>query len=270
MSKVCFLSVDVEHDVATFENKKFDGVANLEKILSIFQKFNLPATLFVTGDVLEGFADQAKLWAQRYEIASHSYSHLYFNSLSEEEKKDDFKKFEQIYQKVFGRSPPGFRAPSHVVDDQTIKIIESHGYKYDSSVVPHYPLFKKYRGYKGKAPLDPYFPSEQSVLKKDTSSPINASVIEIPVAGQLMGIPLAGAWIRKLPLALYKSFFMIHQPNFITLSMHSWDGLSDPGFYKKLESIIALLGQRGYHFQTGEQISKNYRAQKMGGISEAK
>jgi len=117
------------------------------------------------------------------------------------------------------------------------------GFLYDSSIVPHYPPFKKYRGYKGRAPLLPYCPRDRKIL-------------EIPVRGQVFGIPLAGAWIRGLPLWFYKILFLIYRPNFITLNMHSWDVL-DPCFLNKLEKILKILKKRNYLFHNGEQILKN-------------
>jgi hypothetical protein len=71
-----------------------------------------------------------------------------------------------------------------------------------------------------------------------------------------MGLPLAGAWIRKLPVLIYRILFLFHQPSFITLNMHSWDIL-DESFLGKLEEIIKILKKSGYQFQNGEQILKN-------------
>ena len=117
------------------------------------------------------------------------------------------------------------------------------GFLYDSSILPHYPPFKKYRGYQGKAPLLPYYPKEIKIL-------------EIPVRGQMFGIPLAGAWIRGLSSWFYQTLFLIYCPSFITLNMHSWDNL-DPRFLKKLEKILKILKKKNYLFLNGEQILKN-------------
>lgn len=237
--KVCFVSIDVEHDVGTEDNKSFQGVENMGRLLAVFQNPAVPLTLFVTGDVLQKYPHEARNWSGTYEIASHSFSHRFFDGLTYQEKERDIKKFSELYRNLFGKEPKGFRAPSHVIDDETFAILEKYGFMYDSSVVPHYPPLKSYRGYKGKAPVRPFR---------------KAGVRELPLAGQLLGVPLAGAWIRKLPFWLYTSLFLFCKPSYITLSMHSWDAL-DGRFVPKLEKILKALKDNEYVFKSGEQIA---------------
>jgi len=244
LNKVCFVSIDIEHDNKK-ETKEFKGIENLGKILSVFKKYDIQATLFVTGEALEKYQDRFKELANSYEIASHGFTHRFWNTLNLEERKQEIKSFANLYQQIFQALPRGFRAPSHIIDKEGIKLLENKGFLYDSSIVPHYPPFKKYRGYKSKAPLQPYYPNEDKIL-------------EIPAAGQLFGIPLAGAWIRGLPVCFYKILFLLHRPNFITLNMHSWDVL-DPCFLQKLEKILKILKSKNYLFLNGEQIFENRR-----------
>lgn len=241
--KVCFVSVDVEHDVGTGANKKFHGVEEMGKILGIFKKFGVPLTLFVTGDVLERYSDEGKRWAEEYEIASHSYSHRFFNELSVREREEDTRQFLELYKSIFHSHPSGFRAPSHIIDTEAMKILEEYGFMYDSSVVPHYPPFKKYRGYKTRAPREPYR---------------TGNIVEIPVSGQIFGLPLAGAWIAGLPFLLYKVLFTLYAPDFVTLSMHSWDGLEDQTFYNKLEKVLLMVKQKRYIFKKGVEIANGF------------
>ncbi|MFH1575374.1 MAG: polysaccharide deacetylase family protein [Candidatus Nealsonbacteria bacterium] len=231
--KTCFASVDVEGE----------NIETTDKILEVFKKYKIPATLFLTGEVLEKHADLAKNWAQNYEIACHSFTHRFWNTLNAEEREKELDDFISLYRGIFQKSPMGFRAPSHVIDEQALDLIARKGFLYDSSVVPHYPPFKKYRGYKGKAPLLPFR------LK-------GTNVLEIPVSGQSLGIPLAGAWIRGLPVWFYRILFLLRQPEFITLNMHSWD-VSDKRFIKKLEKIIEILTKENYQFKNAEQFSEN-------------
>ena len=256
-NKICFVSVDVEQDVGTKGEKKFRGIGEMDALLEIFAKYQVPATLFVTGEVLQKYGEQAKLWSQAHEISSHSYSHIFFNELSDPEKESDIQRFVALYEGIFGNAPRGFRAPSHVIDEATVKILGKYGFLYDSSVVPHYPPCKKYRGYLGKAPKTPYYPSADNTRQRGVRGS-KGKVLEIPVAGQLLGIPLAGAWIRRLPVAMYRGLFMLYKPGFISLSMHSWDGLEDKGFYGKLADVVLILKRAGYTFQSGGQIADDY------------
>lgn len=233
VNKTCFASVDVEDR----------GIRETNEILSIFEKYGILATLFVTGEALLKNAELMKEWGQVYEIASHGFTHRFWNTLNLEERQKELDDFINLYRETFQKAPQGFRAPSHVIDKQGIALLNEKGFLYDSSVVPHYPPFKKYRGYLGKAPLSPY-------------RLLGVNILEIPVRGQLLGIPLAGAWISGLPIWFYRILFAFHRPNFITLNMHSWDVLK-PGFVKKIEEIVKILIKKNYQFLNGEQILKN-------------
>ena len=227
-NKICFASVDVEGAIDD----------NLNKILDILKKYGISATLFVVGEVLAKAPDLFKDLGKTYEIACHSFTHRFWNTLDREARKKELDDFTNLYQKIFNKKPLGFRAPSHVIDAGGLKLLEEKGFLYDSSIVPHYPPFKKYRGYQGRKPQNIYFIS---------------GLMESPVTGQIFGIPLAAAWLAKLPFRLYKILFSISCPEFITLSWHSWN---NP---KNLEKIIKLLKNKNYQFLNGEQIYQNYR-----------
>jgi peptidoglycan/xylan/chitin deacetylase (PgdA/CDA1 family) len=258
MVKTCFLSIDVEHDRGGGE-RKFSGVENLDKILSILKKYSIPATLFVTGGVLERYGSLAKEWGEDFEIACHSFSHQFWNTLGQPAREKEITDYLDLYQNVFNGKPQGFRAPSHLIDQAGINLLQERGFLYDSSVVPHYPPFKKYRGFKGRAPLLPYWPSAQNYRQKG-----EMSLLEIPLRGQVFGFPLAGAWIGRLPFLLYKTLFEVYCPKFLTVSMHSWDILEQPKaktspelFLENLEKIIIMLKSKGYQFLNGQQIFQN-------------
>lgn len=240
--KTCFVSVDVEQDLG---GNSFRGVESLDKILSIFEKYDIPATLFVTGETLRERPEQFQKLANSYEIACHGFTHRFWNTLSAQERQKELEDFINLYRQTFQKDPRGFRAPSHVIDKAGIELLDEKGFLYDSSIVPHYPPFKKYRGYKGKAPLLPYRFEGMNIL-------------EIPVRGQFSGIPLAGAWIRSLPIWIYQTLFSVSRPEFVTLNMHSWD-IFDPRFLEKLPLIIEILKNNQYQFSNGEKISENRR-----------
>ena len=241
-NRICFVSIDVEHDLRDGE-RTFAGVENLNSLLSLFGKYNIPVTLFVTGEVLKKYSNLIKKWGEDYEIASHGYSHEFWNTLTLEQREKELREFVDLYKSIFQKTPLGFRAPSHVIDEQGMELVRRAGFLYDSSVVPHYPPLKKYRGYTGRAPLNPH-------------RIIGGKLFEIPNTGQLLGLPLAGTWIRKLPLSAYRFLFFFNKPRFLSLSMHSWDSLHTD-FYWKLEEIIKILKKNNYTFLNGKQIFEN-------------
>jgi len=251
--KVCFLSVDVEHDVSSFNNRTFRGVERMDEILSVFDHAGVSSTLFITGDILERYAEQAKQWAVHHEIASHGYSHTYLDRLHMTDVRKEFERFIVRYREIFGVVPRGFRAPSHVTGSTIMRTVEESGFLYDSSIVPHYPPFKKYRGYGGRAPKEPYHPQAIACRRHG-----DMNLLEIPVAGQLFGVPLAGAWLRGIPYAAYPALFAVSKPQFISLSMHSWDILLDDSLLDKVSRLMVLLQRKGYVFKRGDEIVHEY------------
>ncbi|MDO8265026.1 MAG: polysaccharide deacetylase family protein [Candidatus Parcubacteria bacterium] len=254
-NKLCFVSIDIEHDYADKE-KFFRGVENLDKILDIFRKHGIPATLFITGDVLEKYKETVIKWSKDFEIACHSYSHRFWNTLDHKERQGELDKFKILYSSIFKAEPIGFRSPSHLIDEDALHILEEERFSYDSSVVPNYPFFKKYRGYKGRAPAVPYYPHRTDIRRKG-----EMNILEIPVAGQLFGLPLAGIWIARIPFLVFRSLFSFYNPPFITVNMHSWDILDNSfrkssvdQFFSSLDRILSLLETKDYTFVNGRQI----------------
>jgi len=258
--KTCFLSIDVEKR-ENQKNQPFEGVDNLDNILNVFKKHNVPATLFVTGEVLEYAPDLVKKWAKDFEIGCHNYFHNQLNKIDFIERERQIKNFVNLYKNVFGILPKGFRAPRNIIDNKQFPILSRYGFVYDSSVFPRYPWsFRVYSGYLGRAPIIPYFPSEKNYKKRG-----EIALLELPESPAPFSIPLAGTWLRKLGVKFFRFIFKLKKPQFISLGMHSWDGVKFEGkssknsgkeFLKQLDEIIKFLKGIGYEFKSGEQIYK--------------
>lgn len=266
--KICFVSVDVEddqnHPLKPLTQRTWNGVKNLDNILNVFQKRNTPATLFITGQALERFPKQAKEWSKKYEIACHSFAHNFLNTIDAEEREKDLQDYINLYKKIFYKTPIGFRAPSHIIDEKQMKLLEDKGFLYDSSIVPRFPFFMKYRGFKRRAPIIPYFPSYSNCRKKG-----DMKILEVPVSGLILGLPLWGGSLRYVPIKTYKDFLRVKSPAFLCLTMHSWDAVSlksgksknsGDRFLKILEKVITLLEEKHYKFINGENIAKIFKS----------
>jgi len=269
--KTCFLSIDVEPLTSLSEERfneefKFEPVKKLQGILDIFKKYEAHATLFTTGEVLEHYPDLVKKWAENFEIGCHNYYHVELDKLDLLGRDKQIKDFVKIYQDIFGSGPYGFRAPRNIIDNEQIKILERYGFIYDSSVLPRYPLLAgHYAGYRGRAPIKPYWPNKENYRKRG-----EVKILEIPESPAFLSVPLVGTWLRKLGVKFFKFLFLFKKPNFFSLSMHSWDAVELSGmgfknsgkmFLKELDEIMAFLKKIGYEFKSGkeiyEQFSKN-------------
>lgn len=264
MKKTCFVSIDVERD--NFKKKDtFQGVENLNNILDIFKKYKIRATLFVTGNVLELYPDLIKKWAKDYEIGCHNYIHTPLDETGLSHRERQIKKFISIYKSIFKKLPKGFRAPRNIIDNEQFEILERYNFIYDSSVIPRHIALHRYKGYKGRAPVMPYQPSARDYKKRGKKEKMN--LIEIPNTPLLGGIPFAATWIRRLGVSFFEVLLSLKKPRFLSLTMHSWDGIkfksrssknSGKVFLEQMDELLGTLKKKGYYFNTGEQICEEF------------
>ena len=259
--RICFVSIDVEPDFG--QKESFKGVENLENILDIFKKYNISATLFITGEVFKKYPDLVKKWSQTNEIGCHNFTHTTLEKLNLSQREKELNDFFKIYSSLFGQNPLGFRAPRFVIDGTQLELLEKYDFFYDSSVLANYIPFKGYQGFKGRAPNTPYFPSRGNYLKEG-----EMKILEIPIATQILGLPFFGIWLRYLPLTFWKILFKFHSPHFITLGMHSWDAVPFSGkksfnsgekFLKILEELLSFLRRLNYRFLNGKKIFNEFK-----------
>ena len=249
--------MDVENDLNA---DTFNGIKSMPVLLSIFEKYGIRATLFVTADILKRFPEQVKTWSKNHEIGCHGYYHEPLYKYNKEERKKQMKMFLDLYEEVLGEKPKGFRAVQHTIDQDMINLLEKENFSYDSSVIPRYIPFRKYVGYKGKAPVLPYYPSKKNYLLVGS-----LKILEIPITPILFGFSLYGTWLRLFGVTFYKFLFALKKPHFIGLSMHPWDAQIYKGTYSrnsgkpfltKLDALLKYL-KKHYKFVSGDEIFEN-------------
>lgn len=114
---------------------------NVQKVLDLCDGLNIQCTFFIVGTVLE---NNPVLWRKAMatygcQICNHTYSHEYFDSLSNQQIIDEIKKWEKIANEVFGsdytanmkKYYPYLRVPGFIgSDDKRVqKVINQLGYK---------------------------------------------------------------------------------------------------------------------------------------------
>jgi peptidoglycan-N-acetylglucosamine deacetylase len=202
MSVTNIMSVDLEDyycDLPFSEWSKYNSrvVENTEKILKLFEKYNVNATFFVLGYIAEKFpALIKKISDLGHEISSHTYSHIDLRKVSKEEFKEDFFKSKNILEKITGKKIEGFRAPFFSINKNNYWVFEilSKNLTYDSSV---FPVKTQLYGIP-KAPRTIYKPSLENIIEENKQG----KLIEIPMATHkipLIGnIPIAGGFYLRL------------------------------------------------------------------------
>ena len=198
------MSVDLEDffcDLPFETWSKYESrvIKNTNKILDLFERYEIKATFFTLGYIAEQFPDLIKeIDNKGHEIASHSYSHLDIRKTTEVEFEKDIKKSIDILEKIIGKKILGFRAPYFSIDQKSfwaMKILTKY-FTYDSSIFPvKTPLY----GLKN-APRNIYRPNILNPENIDSES----KLIEIPMATHKIpiigNIPISGGFhLRFLP-----------------------------------------------------------------------
>ena len=194
----------------------------IDKIIDWLRKNDTPATFFVVGELLEFKPELLdKILENGHEIGFHTMSH---NRLDETNYKEIFSDELKKFSELTNNKSKGFRAPSFSLSSNTswaIDILESHGYLYDTSIVP-----AKTRLYGVEhAQHTPYFISSKSLEKND----VLGKLLEFPLLTTNFlskQIPAGGGfYLRALPLGVIRSAInqinKINQP--ATFYIHSWE-----------------------------------------------
>ena len=145
------MSIDVED---YFHVSVFDGIVprsqwdtmesrvvrNTERLLDIFDEFEVHSTFFVLAWVGERHPELVKTIAARgHEVASHGYAHRLVYDQTRAAFRDDVRRAKAILEDASGRRVIGYRAPSYSITPRSLwalDILIEEGYAYDSSIFP--------------------------------------------------------------------------------------------------------------------------------------
>lgn len=109
----------------------FDSAWNdndIDEIIKVLADNGCPSTFFVTGEWAEKFPESLKkLYNQGHEIASHSYKHTLYSTLSKEEIINDMDKCDNAIEQVIGIRPRLMRAPSGDYTNNSIMACKETG-----------------------------------------------------------------------------------------------------------------------------------------------
>jgi polysaccharide deacetylase family protein (PEP-CTERM system associated) len=145
------ISVDVED---YYHVSVFDGVlpradwpklesrvcANTERLLDMFDEYEVRGTFFVLGLVGERFPDLVRTIASRgHEVASHGYAHRLIYDQTPTAFRADVRRAKTLLEDACGHRVAGYRAPSYSITPRSLwalDVLLEEGYQYDSSIFP--------------------------------------------------------------------------------------------------------------------------------------
>jgi polysaccharide deacetylase family protein (PEP-CTERM system associated) len=145
------ISVDVEDyyhveafssvvDRATWGTYASRVEQNTQRILDLFDEFNVTGTFFILGWVAEHYPRLVGQIAERgHEPACHSYWHRLIYKLTPDEFREDTLCAKNCIEQAAGQPVYGYRAPSFSITGRSawaLDILAELGFRYDSSVFP--------------------------------------------------------------------------------------------------------------------------------------
>jgi len=204
------------------EDRKFQIVNGIDKIIEWLRKNNTFATFFVVGEIVESKPEILdKITANGHEIAFHTMHHTNLNTHGF---KENFQSELTTFDKLTGSRSHGFRAPTFSLNENSSWVIDmliKNGYMYDSSIVP-----AKTSMYGiPSAKLFPYKISSSALDKEDPSSKLNEfPLLTTSFCGKRI-LAGGGFFLRTLPFRTItnaiKHYEKLGFP--ATFYIHSWE-----------------------------------------------
>ena len=238
--KICAISVDMDPVYHYFSVRRHvpTAITNLNAVyedalprfLDLFDRHGVKATFFVVGkDAADPKNRQfiRDIARRGHEVANHTHNHRYlFANLSRAKKRSEIEEADKALSDIIGEKIRGFRAPGWGIDAETLQILESLGYSYDSSVFPSYFIsliagvnFIMNKGKldggigsrrsSGLCPKKPYVPSRKAIWKRGDMKivelpPTVLPIIQLPFLGTTFY--MLGKEIFSLSLRYFRMF----------------------------------------------------------------
>lgn len=129
---------------------RYGAQLGVYRILELLERYGVRATFFIPAWDVECYPEAMEAIAKAgHELAGRGYANEHFATLSRDEQIAVLEKSEEIFQRVFGSRPSGWRGPSGganapeprpslaipgaVISAETRSILAERGYTYDSS-----------------------------------------------------------------------------------------------------------------------------------------
>ena len=115
-------------------------VANTERLLDLFDEYDVRSTFFVLGWVADRHPALVRaIVARGHELASHGYAHRLVYSQTEREFREDVRRAKGLLEDAGGVAVYGYRAPSFSVTSRSLwalDVLLEEQYRYDASIFP--------------------------------------------------------------------------------------------------------------------------------------
>ena len=271
MNKYAFITMDVESFFDTYcmnkrgieKDESFDCSKEVERFIDYLTNLGIKATLFVNISFLPRVKTALlKAKALGFDIALHSLEHRPAVKYTIEEFRESVQKAKDILKQELDIVPNGYRFPGFKFTQEHLQVIKDEGFIYDSSYQ--------------KEPKD-YQKLHDNVYVKDDFYEFSLSRkfmlfkrMNISGGGNLRLLPFKMTY-RKITTyvkkhdsyVLYFHPFEIYEGTFpkykkLNIFQKLYINQNRNTFFNKIDMVINLLKQEGYHFLTMSEYIKNH------------
>lgn len=115
---------------------RFGPLEGARNLVGIFEEVGVPATFFVPAETALAHQGLVRELADRgFEVAAHGLSHQHPRSLAPDEEVRHLGKSVEVLTDITGIRPRGYRAPAFDISENTLGLLASMGFLYDSSLM---------------------------------------------------------------------------------------------------------------------------------------
>ena len=146
---------------------EFGARVGVPRVLDLCDKYNFKTTFFVPGWTVETYPELTKkIFAKGHEIGHHMWCHENAPDLSYDKELDLMDRAMGSIKSVTGKNPVGNRSGGFASSNNTIKLLQDHGYLYDSTqMADDFNVYKCRIGDHG-SPAEPWvFGKESNILE---------------------------------------------------------------------------------------------------------
>ena len=227
-NKFLALTLDLEPDYGyAGQYRIFENPQKIEEVLKVLDSFGVKTTVFAVGEIFELYPHIIRLF-EKYgcEFEVHSYS----PDLADPEPEEEIKKSKAAFRNYFKKDPRGYRVPQGRVSDVHIRLLEKHGFLYDSSIFPS------------------YFPNPFRYLfcDKNIHTLKNSNLVEIPLASITpFRLTLSLSYLKLLGMKFYLKLFQVFGiPKTVVFNTHLHDFIFCEESYNRVSSFWKFVWGR--------------------------
>ena len=154
------------------------GLVGADRILDLLKQHDIPATWFIPGHTIETYPEMSvRIAIAGHETGHHGWTHMTPVTMSREEEEAGLQRGTDAIVKLCGQKPRGYRSPAWDLSENTIDLLVSRGFLYESSMMGN--------------DYTPYFARTGDVVALEEPMQLGpeTSLVEMPISWTLDDYP---------------------------------------------------------------------------------